>query len=334
MVIKLFNKIYAKVKRFIKENYIFLICLVGIYLLFTIELPYVIYTPGGNINLNDRVEVDGSEESEGTYNMAFVTMFRGSIPFVLLSYVIPNWDLVSAEDITYEGQTLEQLFEIDKIYMESSVNSATILAYEKAGKEIVELEEYMNIVYIDKLSKTNLEIGDRIISVDDTYTTYDEIIEYLTTKEVGEDYQITVLRDGKEVKTTSEVIELDGEPKIGIVFISTYEYSTSPQLDVKVKSDESGPSGGLMLTLSIYDALIEEDLTKGLKIVGTGTIDINGNVGQIDGVKYKMLGSKDADIFLCPEENYEEAIKVKEENDLTMEVYKVKTFDEAVKILQ
>ena len=34
---------------------------------------------------------------------------------------------------------------------------------------------------------------------------------------------------------------------------------------------------------------------------------------EIDGVKYKMLGAKKnkADVFLCPYENYEEAINVK-----------------------
>ena len=43
--------------------------------------------------------------------------------------------------------------------------------------------------------------------------------------------------------------------------------------------------------LAIYKELIEEDITHGLKIVGTGTIDELGNVGEIDGVKYKILGA-------------------------------------------
>ncbi len=329
----MFNKIYEIVKGFIKENYKFCILLVAIFLLFTIETPYVVYTPGGNIDLNKRVEIEGSVESEGSFNMAFVTLYKGSIPFVLLSYVIPNWDLQNIDELVAEDQDLDERFEIDKIYMESSVDAATLLAYEKAGKEIEIDKETLNIVYIDEDAKTDLETTDIILSVDEEYNTYDQIFEYLKTKEVGDKVEIKVLRDDLEVLTTSEIIDYDGEPKIGILFIQTYDYATSPKLEVSVKSDESGPSGGLMLTLAIYDALLDEDLTNGLNIVGTGTIDATGNVGQIDGVKYKMLGSKDADVFFCPEENYEEAIKVKEENDLDMDVFMIKTFDEAVEIL-
>ena len=49
-----------------------------------------------------------------------------------------------------------------------------------------------------------------------------------------------------------------------------------------------------------------------------GTIDEDGNVGAIGGVKYKMLGAqKDgADIFFVPKENYDEAKKVYKKNNL------------------
>ena len=58
--------------------------------------------------------------------------------------------------------------------------------------------------------------------------------------------------------------------------------------------------------------LTEEDITKGKKIVGTGTIEEDGSVGSIGGVKYKLNGAvrQKADIFLVPAgENYEEALK-------------------------
>ena len=34
------------------------------------------------------------------------------------------------------------------------------------------------------------------------------------------------------------------------------------------------------MSLTIYNELTEEDITKGRKIVGTGTIDIHGKVGE------------------------------------------------------
>lgn len=51
----MFTKIYEKGKSFIKENYKSLIVLIIIFMVFTIELPYSIYTPGGAVNLNDQI---------------------------------------------------------------------------------------------------------------------------------------------------------------------------------------------------------------------------------------------------------------------------------------
>ena len=58
-------------------------------------------------------------------------------------------------------------------------------------------------------------------------------------------------------------------------------------------------------------------------------------VEEIDGVKYKVLGAErnHADIFLCPEENYDEAIKIKKKRNLKIEIVKVKTLKEAIEYL-
>ena len=47
-------------------------------------------------------------------------------------------------------------------------------------------------------------------------------------------------------------------------------------VDPKVKIDSheiGGPSAGLMFTLEIYNQLVEDDLTRGHEIAGTGTIN-------------------------------------------------------------
>ena len=92
-----------------------------------------------------------------------------------------------------------------------------------------------------------------------------------------------------------------------------------------------------MTTLAIYDSLIEEDLTHGLKIAGTGTISIDGTVGDIGGVKYKVGGAEigGAKIFFVPSgENYEDAIKVKKEKNYKIEIVEVKTIDDAINYLK
>ena len=51
------SKIYEKIKIFIKENYKFILSLIAIVFLLTYELPYVVYTPGGIVNLEKRISV-------------------------------------------------------------------------------------------------------------------------------------------------------------------------------------------------------------------------------------------------------------------------------------
>ena len=109
------------------------------------------------------------------------------------------------------------------------------------------------------------------------------------------------------------------------------------KIKIKFKSSEGGPSGGLMLTLAIYNKLTDSNLSNGRKIVGTGTIDQNGNVGEIGGVKYKLNGAvkAHADIFLVPSgDNYKEALKEKEKNNYQITIKAIKTLDEAITYLK
>ena len=92
-----------------------------------------------------------------------------------------------------------------------------------------------------------------------------------------------------------------------------------------------------MLTIAIYDKLVSKDLTNGLKIVGTGTIDYDGNVGQIDGVAYKLKGAvkKGADIFIAPTgENYQECVKLKNKKGYKIDIIEAKTFEQVIRQLE
>lgn len=333
----MFNKLYEKCKKYIVENYKFLISLVLIVALFTIELPYVIYVPGGIVELNDRIEVENGYEAEGTLNMSYVSLLKGKIPLLAFSFFMKDWDVESSKKITTEDQSVDELLELERLYMSSSIDNATIVAYQNALKELNITDEVKNIVYITKEAETDLKIYDKVLSIEGKdVETIDELKEIVNSKNVGDYVKILVDRDGKKIETNSKIYNTDDGLKVGVVFLTTYEYETNPKLSVKTKASESGSSGGLMLSLAIYNNLVEEDITHGLKIVGTGTIDINGNVGEIDGVKYKILGAvkNKADLFLCPEENYDEAMDVKKTYDLDLRIEKVKTFNEAIEFLK
>ena len=333
----MFNKIYEKVKQFIKENYKFLLVFISLVILFTLELPYVVYTPGGIVPLEKRIEVTNKYDSKGSLNMSYVNFRKGTIPVIALSFIIPDWDLEKSSEVTGTNQSVDDLLEMEKLYMTSSIDNATIVAYQNAKKDIQITNEVHNIIYIDDNAKTDIKLYDQLISVNDKkINNIDELKEYINTLNEGNKVNVLVKRGKKEVNCYAYVYKIEDTLKIGVAFLNTYEYTTDPKISVKTKSSESGSSGGLMLSLAIYNSITKEDITHGLKIVGTGTIDVDGNVGAIDGVKYKMLGAKKnkADIFLCPKENYDEAIKVKKKYNLKMDVVSIDTFTDALKYLQ
>lgn len=333
----MFNKLYSNVKNFIVENYKFLIIWGIIIFLFFYEFPYVIYTPGGIVNLEDRIEVENSRDTEGSLNMSYVSLVKGTLPMILLSYIIPNWDLVKSSEITAPDESVDELLELEKLYMQSSIDNATILAYEKAGKELNITREVNNIVYISDDADTDLEIYDELLTADGIEVNdVAELREIVNSKNEGDTITFLVNRNGKEKECSAKIYNTEDGLKVGVSFLTTYEYEINPEISVATKASESGSSGGLMLTLAIYNAITDEDITKGRTVVGTGTISLDGTVGAIDGVKYKILGAvkSDAEIFLCPMENYEEALSVKDEFDLDIEIHGVATFDEALEYLK
>ena len=333
----MFAKIYEKIKEFIKENYKELIVLIVIVLLFTIKLPYSIYTPGGAVNLNNRIRVENGYETEGSFNMAYVSMVRGSIPFLLISYVIPDWDIVAASDITAEGEDMDEMLERERLYMQESMDAAIINAYQAAGEEITITRTINEVSYLAEEADTNLEIGDQILSVNgEGISSLDDLKSIVESLSSGTEVTLRVIRDDEERDCTAVTYDTNDGTKIGVSLLTTYEYETDPEVTITSKASEAGSSGGLMMSLAIYNQLVPEDITGGMKIVGTGTIDIEGNVGEIGGVRYKLIGAvkNDADLFICPEENYEEAMSVKEEKDYDITIISVSTFLEAIEKLE
>ena len=333
----MFTKIYEKIKEFIKENYKGLIAIVVVFLLFMIELPYSIYTPGGAVDLNKRISVNNGYEAEGAFNMAYVSMVRGSIPFLLLSYIIPDWDIVSSDEITIEGENMEEMLEREKLYMQESMDAAIINAYRAAGADLNITGTISEVSFIAEEADTNLKIGDEIIRANQVEIhSLDDLKKVIEGLDEKEKVRLDVIRDDEEKECFAYTYKTDDGMKIGVSLLTTYEYTTTPEVSITSKASEAGSSGGLMMSLTIYNSLVPEDITGGKKIVGTGTIDIDGNVGEIGGVKYTLIGAvkNDADLFICPEENYEEAIEVALDKDYDIPIISVSTFLEAIEALE
>ncbi len=339
MIKKITNKLKNIINKELTENKYFLIFLAVFLILFSIKTDYRIYNSGGSSNITSRINKENNlKKTKGSLNIAFVSALDGRLPFYLIAKILPSWDLVKNEDVAYaENETMEDVKIRDHIYYEETNSVAKELGYIKSNTKYTKENIVYHIIYVDPGSKSKLKIGDQILSYDNiSYTGIDNLAEYTNTKKVNDEINFLVKRDKKEIKIPAKIYSYQDRLITGIITIETYDIISDTQRNIKSKTNENGPSGGLILSLAIYNSLVKEDITKGNKIIGTGTIDINGNVGEIGGIKYKLAGAvKDkADLFIVPNENLKEALKIKKEKKYNINIKGVSTFDEALSAIQ
>jgi len=337
----MFKKIYESIKEFIKENTRELILLLGFYVFMTYPLPYYVLVSGGTIDVSDRVEIENAYEQEGSFNLAYVNELKGTFPTVLLSHVIPSWTLYEESD--YSIDDTEDAYDIsvrDQLYLKQSLQNSVKNAYEAANKDFkINKEEYYIFYTYDFVKEyADLKVGDKLISYDGKkIEDIEDYRKYVKGKQIGEEIELEIERNGKTKKIKLKVYEEENEKYTGIMVTTIYSYETNPEIEFSFRNNESGSSGGLTLALAIYNKLTKEDITHGLKIVGTGTIEEDGSVGAIGGVEYKLKGAvkSKADIFIVPSgENYKEVKKIKEKENYDIEIIEVSTFEEALEKLK
>ena len=317
-------------KKFLKENLKFIIFMIILITVVNIELPYYIEAPGGTINLTKRID-DNYDKENGSLNMLYVTEYKGNIVTVLLSKIIKSWDLYEISEQQISDEDANDIYIRNKVMLENSIQNATFVAYNYANKKI-EIKDTKNIV-IATTKENGIEIGDIINSIDEIPIENSSTIKnYIDNLSKGDTVTLNIIRDGKEKQIN---ITLDEDKVIGVMIITNYVYETEDEIDIDFKNGEGGSSGGLILSLGIYSEITGIDLLKGRNIAGTGTIDIDGNVGEIDGIKYKIAGAvkNNMDVILVSPYNYEEAKKVIDDNNYKIELVCVKTFEEAIEYL-
>ena len=322
-------------KRIIKENLWFFISLIIISILFNIKLPYYINMPGGTIETNNRISCKKCSDINGSINLLYVSETEATVPTFIMSHFIPNWDLEKISNQQVNNESPEEIYNRNRLMLEESIDAATMVAYKKAERSL-KIKNKKTII-IATTNNNNLKIGDEILKVDEKeIENLTDIRKIINSKNKNDKLIIKILRNNKEMDVTVKVREEKKVKLIGVIVATDYDYEINPKISLKFKSSEAGASGGLMLALSIYSKISNDDIIKGRKIAGTGTIDSDGNVGEIDGIKYKIMGAhkEKIDLVLVPVANYKEAIKTKKENNYKMEIVKIKTFNEAIEYLK
>lgn len=332
------KKFYEKVKEFIKTEYKFILFLIVFVVICTWPVNYYIVIGGGISDISDRVVVENGDSSDGSFNLSYVSELKGTTLSYLLSYVMPHWKRVSMDDYKYttdeDYQDIEFRSELDLL---SSNSNAIYYAYQLADKpcEVVKTDVYVIVKFPEY--DNPLEVGDKLLKVNGVLCANLVEFQEAIQKVEGNSVRVTVLRDGKEMELTSKLYEEENRKVLGVGLQSVTTYDIDPEVEFQFEKNESGPSAGLITTLSIYDQLTKGDLTKGKLIAGTGTIEADGSIGPIGEVEYKLLGAVDggAQVFLVPAgENYQDCKKMKKEENLDIKLISVKNIDDAIKKLK
>ncbi len=300
------------------------------------EFPYYIDKPGGLDNINDKVKVDGAYRSEGSINLTYVGELKGTLPFLFLAWINPDWTIVPKES---PNDLLDHATDMirQKILMKQSYTTSIMYAYQKADKKVDIVSENIYVTYIFEEANTDLKVGDQIISVDGKkIKNNEEFHNIVSSHQVGDESKIVVKNNDNEYTRTVKYVESDNQVVVGIQIGIEYLLETTPNYEFKYNSLEYGPSGGLMISLAVYNSLVKEDITKGYKIAGTGTLDEDGNVGPVGGIEYKLKGAVKggAIVFFAPsDENYDEAMAIKKKKKYDIDIVRVSTFDDALAYL-
>lgn len=318
------NKMYE----FLKENIKSILVIAIFVVVINLNLPFSVYAPGGTIDISKRLNKD----SKTSVNMTYVSFVEGKVPVLLLSLFLPNWDIVKNDDIKYDNEEMDDSLKRDRISLYESISNAKSVAYKYVNKPLKIKKTTYYVTYISSSSDTDLRIGDELISIDGRDFTPDIVETYLNTLEEGAKVSIKVKNSDKEYTRYARLIKANDKTLIGVSYAKVNDYKDS--LEYNYKKSESGPSGGAMLTLALIQELSGET-NNNKKICGTGTIDESGNIGEIGGVKYKMLGASKnkCDVFITPKENYEEAKTVKEKNKLKIELIEADNIEDLMEKL-
>lgn len=332
------------------------IFIIAVLVLISMYFPvsYFIISPGSAIEVDTLVEVEDSYDENGDFMLTTVSMYYASFASYIYSKFNSFMNAVPKEYILAEGEKQEDYADRQIYVMDESQEKAIIAAFRYLDLPLEIKENGLIITGIsnDSPSKDVLEVGDKIISVDNhPINKLDELLNLLEGKKENEVVNVEFLRDSEVFSKDIALYDLNEgnidaenlESRVGIGIFTYEDWDIITSKNIKFNSEDiGGPSAGLMFTLEIINQLTPEDLTKGYRVAGTGTINEDGVVGQIGSarMKVKAANEEDADFFFVPkdivegDENEKNAIQSNEDLGNPLNIIPVANLAEAVEYLQ
>lgn len=350
---ELFKEIIKKVKEASLLKKVFSLLVVAVYIFIMVicfrKVNVEVITPGVVNNPLSAVTINTEEENKYIGTIGVYTYKRIS----LIQYWLSKNDKQMSIYEINESTDLNSKEELAQgiITKDNSVINALIVAYKAASKidSNITIEEDglykgLTVSAIYKYAVTDLKVGDLIKTVNgekfNSLTDFNKLCSNLANEH---DYiRFSVIRGDseKEIECYANIIErtVDGKKAkyLGLSLDDTFSAPvTNPTYTINNNHTSIGPSGGAMTALAFYNKLVSFDVTKGKKIVGTGTIDAYGNLGRIGGIEQKIITAINykVDIFFVDANDYEDAKKAYDTHNGKFELVSVANFSDILEYL-
>lgn len=320
------------------KKYFLIIIIITLILVNLITTPYYLVVPGQSVNLSQNITVEnGGKDAKGKFLLTSTTIIKANLLLYLYNFFDTNVDLKNYNKENLVNLNQKEYIEVMDKLMQESQMIAKIVALKKVGylPEISGQGILVNKILDHSSAKDKLLPGDVIVKVNDqpinTREEFSKIIQsYISTQVI----KITFLRNNHTYSALIPIIELpDTGNKIERLGIGIYATNKDIECKFPIKIEIfldkiKGPSAGLMIALEILNQLTENDLSNGLIIAGTGNLEIDGKIYEVDDIKQKIISAKKqkADIFLVPQNNYQEALKFNQD----IKIIPVINFDDAI----
>lgn len=332
-----------------KRMILYLILMAVVVFISFYRMDSYITRPGSAYELSPFVEVqNGDEDDEGSFSLMTVSMLNATPALYVYALFQDGYKVLQPEQVRSPHETEEEYNVRQLKLMSDSQVNALRAAFETADMPYEVKTEGVFVLNVLEggAADDSLKAGDRVLSIDgNDFDSQQDFIDYLAEKQVGDAVELVVERNDRELIETITLEPLPTDPEragLGISFVEDKTITTEPE--VTIDSEEiGGPSAGLMFTLEIINQLLEEDITKGYEVAGTGTMESEGEVGRIGGIDQKVMAADrdDMDIFFAPddevsadsESNYAVAVETAEKIGTDMEIVPVKTLQDALDYL-
>lgn len=226
--------------------------------------------------------------------------------------------------------TREAVTTANTVAMATSQENAAVVALRAAGHTVGE-EVVVAAVQPGMPAEGRLATDDVLVAVDGTpVRAANDVARLVRQAAPGGSVRVRVRRADEEFVVPVPTRNVDGRAVLGI---SAHTRFSLPVRVSIAPGNVGGASAGLIFALGVYDKLTPGALLGGERIAGTGTVQSDGTLGPISGIRHKMVGAVRAQAtwFLAPSANCPETVGGVPEG---LTVVRVETFAQAKRAVE